>query len=173
MFGTSFDDNIGLPADDTTVFTRDGIGYFGSQITNAYFKTDAGNDTYTGRASVFSEVHYNGAEDDYEVTSNTDGSISVKHLILGEDSTGTDTLNLIDKIVFGENGNDRSEVRLSITTRSGDYNTNLTGTDFDDVIDARSGISIPQHKTTTITGMMDRLLRTPRNIEIVSRWRGR
>ena len=52
----------------------------------------------------FSEVHYDGAEDDYEVTSNTDGSISVKHLICGEDSTGTDTLNLIDKIVFGEGG---------------------------------------------------------------------
>ena len=51
MFGTSFDDNIGLPADNATIFTNDGIGYFGSQITHAYFKTDAGNDTYTGKAA--------------------------------------------------------------------------------------------------------------------------
>ena len=150
LFGTEFDDNIALPAADSNIFSRDGIGYLGSQVTNAFFKTDAGSDSYTGSEAVFSEVHYDGAEEDYEVASNTDGSISVKHLVVGEDNTGIDTLISIDKIVFGEgsSGEERSEVLLSLNTRSYDYYNHLTGTNFDDVIDMRSGLSFATEKNS-------------------------
>ena len=54
-----------------------------------------GDDSYQGNAENFSQVNYDGLRSEYNISQNTDGSITIVHPIWG-----TDTLNDITALIF-------------------------------------------------------------------------
>lgn len=98
---------------------------------NDTLKGGAGNDTLDGGAGNYDTANYwDTKSTDWKLTRNSNGDIVVTNLATGEQ----DTLRNIEQIGFDDT---QKSIQVSYwATDRAEWSNNITGTDFDDVIDA-------------------------------------